>query len=126
VTPILGRVGQQVRNNLQYGLTGGGGAAPPRYRLDVGIIASRTSSIVDAKSDEPQIDTVLITGTFSLVDLSTNKVVLAGRNNARKSFDRTLERFGALRAARDAENSAATLLAEQIRNRVAIHLAEQS
>lgn len=122
VTPIEGRIGQQVRNALQYGLTGGSGAAPPRYRLDVKLDLSNATSIVESNSDEPLINTVILAGTFTLVDLGTNTILAAGKNYARKSYDRTQERFGAVRAARDAENAIAVLLAEQIRNRVAIAL----
>jgi LPS-assembly lipoprotein len=126
VTPIRGRVGQQVRNNLQFGFTGGGGAAVPQYRLDVVVEWSRASSIVDVDSDAPQIDTVLLTASYALFQTGNPAPLLSGRLNSSKSFDRTLQRFAALRAARDAENSAAKVLAEQIRNRIAIFLSEKT
>jgi len=126
VTPIKGRVGQQVRNNLQFGFTGGGGAAVPRYRLDVVVDWSRASSIVDVDTDEPRIDTLLLTASYALFKAGDPAPLVTGRLNASKSFDRTLQRFAALRAARDAENSAAKVLAEQIRNRIAIFLSERT
>jgi LPS-assembly lipoprotein len=124
VEPIKGRVGQQVRNNLDFGLTGGAGAPPPRYTLRVALTTSRISSIIDPVTNEPQIDTVALTGSFELFAKGTPAAVLSGKDYARKSFDRGLQRFAALRAARDAEDSAAKVLADQIRGRVAIYLAE--
>lgn len=126
VTAIPGRVGQQVRNNLQFDLTGGGGAAPPLYRLDVAVTSSRASSIVDVPTDEPQIDTLLLTATYTLYKIGTPAAILTGRLNSSKSFDRTLQRFAAVRAARDAENSAAKVLAEQLKTRIAIFLSERA
>lgn len=125
VGKIEGRVGQQVRNALEFGLTGGSGAAPPRYRLEMAVISSRTTAIVDVENDEPRIDTVTLTGTFSLFPVDSKTPVLRGTNYARKSFDRGLQRFAALRAARDAENGAARVLADQIKTRVAMFLAER-
>ena len=109
VDKIEGRVGQQVRNALDFGFTGGAGNAPPRYRLAVELTELRTSAIVDVRSDEPQVDTVTLTGTFKLFPVDKDTPVLTGKNVAAKSFDRDLQRFAALRAARDAENSAAQI-----------------
>jgi LPS-assembly lipoprotein len=124
IDKIEGRVGQQVRNELDFRLTGGAGSAPPRYRLAVDVTATRTTSIVDAKDNEPRIDTVTLLGLFSLYPIDAQQPVLTGKLYARKSYDRGLQRFAALRAARDAENGAAKVLADQIRARVAMYLAE--
>lgn len=125
VDKIDGRVGQQVRNALDFGFTGGAGNAPPRYRLAVEVTTLRSTAIVDVRSDEPRIDTVTLTGTFKLFPVDKDTPVLTGSNVAAKSFDRDLQRFAALRAARDAENSAARVLAEQIKTRIAGFLATQ-
>ena len=124
IDKIEGRVGQQVRNELDFRLTGGAGSAPPRYRLAVEVVTTRTTSIVDAEDNEPRIDTVTLLGTFALYPVDAQQPVLSDKLYARKSFDRGLQRFAALRAARDAENGAAKVLADQIRTRVAMYLAE--
>jgi LPS-assembly lipoprotein len=126
VPPVKGRIAQQVRNNLQFGLTGGGGAAAPLYKLDISVDSSRSSSIVDAITDEPQIDTILLSTSYTLYEIGKPAPILSGRLNASKSFDRTLQRFAALRAARDAENSAAKILAEHLKTRIAAFLAART
>ena len=69
IAPASGRVAQQVRNNLDFALTGGGERAVPRYTLTIGATSTRTSSIVDVQTNEPQIDTVTVTGTFALTPI---------------------------------------------------------
>lgn len=123
VDPIEGRVGQQVRNALLFGLTGGGQAPAPRWTLTVKVASSRETALVDVRTDEPQIDAVTLTGDYSL-KTPDGKIIDSGSVIARTTFDRTLQRFGALRAARDAENRAAELYAEQIKTRVAIRLSK--
>jgi LPS-assembly lipoprotein len=127
IEPVKGRVAQQVRNNLDFGLTGGSGSAPPRYTLNLDVNSTVSTSIVDARTNEPQVDTVMLLADFTLTPVGGPQPavpVLVGKNYARKSYDRTLQRFAALRAARDAENSAAKVLADEIKTRVAIYLSE--
>jgi LPS-assembly lipoprotein len=124
INPVSGRVPQQVRNNLDFGLTGGGARPDIRYTLNLSVATSRYSSIVDVKTDQPQVDTVIVTADFTLTPVGGKVPVVSGHNFASKSFDRTLQRFVALRAARDAENSASEIVADQIRTRVAAYLAD--
>ena len=125
IPPVQGRVAQQVRNNLDFGLTGGAERPAPRYVLDlVSVISSRKTSIVQARTNEPEIDTITVTANFTLTPIGAQFPVLSGKNIATKSYDRSLQRFAALRAARDAENSAAEVVADQIRVRVAAFLAD--
>ena len=124
IAPASGRVAQQIRNNLDFALTGGGERAVQRYTLTIGATSTRTSSIVDVQTNEPQIDTVTVTGTFALTPIGGTAPVLSGRNISSKSFDRTLQRYAAMRAARDAEDSTAAVVADQIRLRIAAYLAE--
>jgi LPS-assembly lipoprotein len=123
---VTGRVAQQVRNNLDFGLTGGGDRPKVRYVLDLSVTSSRTTSIVEARTNEPEVDTVTVTADFTLTPIGSETPVFTGKNVATKSFDRTLQRFAALRAARDAEDSASRIVADQIRTRVAAWLAEHS
>ena len=69
IAPASGRVAQQIRNNLDFALTGGGERAVQRYTLTIGATSTRTSSIVDVQTNEPQIDTVTVTGTFALTPI---------------------------------------------------------
>jgi LPS-assembly lipoprotein len=124
INPVSGRVPQQVRNNLDFDLAGGGARPETRYTLNLVVATSRYSSIVDVQTNEPQVDTVIVTADFTLTPVGGKTAVLSGHNFANKSFDRTLQRFAALRAARDAENSASEVVADQIRTRVAAYLAQ--
>lgn len=128
VTPIAvgsrdARVAQQVRNNLQFALTGGGEAGTPAYTLSLDVRSNQSDLIVDAETNEPQVDAVTVSGEFTLTPVGSKTPVLTGKNYARKAYDRSLQRFAAVRAARDAENGAAEVLADAIKTRVAIYLA---
>lgn len=126
IQPIEGRVGQQIRNRLMFGTTGGGEPAPPRYLLKARVGVQDTNAIVDIYTAEPQVDTVIVTVDFGLFPVGADKPVLTGRNFARKSYDRTPQRFQAVRAARDAENDASELVADEIRTRLAAFFAQQA
>ena len=117
------RVGQQVRNNLTFGLTGGGGPAAPRYNLHLRVVSTLDTAIVNSRINTPEIDVVILSGTYTLTPANgSNLVLLEGKAYARKSYDRGLQRFAAVRAGRDAENAAATVLADQLKTRLAIFL----
>jgi len=119
------RVEQQVRNALTFGLTGGGAPAQPKYLLHMSVTSSATSGIVDSRANTPEIDTVVVTCSYGLTAIGDPQVLLlSGKAYGRKSYDRGLQRFAALRAQRDAENDAAVLVADQLKTRLAIFLAD--
>jgi LPS-assembly lipoprotein len=124
INPVSGRVAQQVRNNLDFDITGGGVRPEARYTLSLTVSSSRYSSIINVQTNEPQVDTVVVTADFALTPVGGKAPALTGHNFANKSYDRTLQRFAALRAARDAENSASETVADQIRTRIAAYLAQ--
>jgi LPS-assembly lipoprotein len=70
ITPIPGRVGQKLRNELIFASTGGGVAGPTRYRLNITIKESVTDQLVqitgDATGQVYQLD-----ATFKLIDSAT-------------------------------------------------------
>lgn len=125
VDPIDSRIGVQLHNALIFNLTGGGAPAAPVYALSVAVTSSVESSIIDAETAKPQIDTVRLTGNYTLKNIATGEIVLSGRQFALTTYDRGLQRFAAVRAQRDAENRAATVLAEQIKTQLSIHFARQ-
>ena len=51
ITPIPGRVGQKLRNELIFTNTGGGIAGPARYRLDITVKESVTDQLVQITGD---------------------------------------------------------------------------
>jgi LPS-assembly lipoprotein len=117
----LSRVGVEVRNNLMYGLTGGAGAPPPNYKLDIRLTASRMQVIVDITTARPEIQNYGIDATYTLTDIATGKKVVTGQAFSRVSYNipGQQQRFAGDRGLRDAENRAAKEISDSIRSRLA-------
>ncbi len=115
------RLGVEVRNHLIFGLTGGGGQLPPTHHLKINLKGQAQNVIVDVTTARPDMEIYGIDATYSLIDLSTKKTVLTGRAFARASYDipGQEQRFARQRGQRDAENRASTIIAEQIKSRLA-------
>ena len=124
VTPIPGRVGQRLRNELIFENTGGGAAAPATYKLDIVIRESLINELVqisgDAKGEVYQLD-----ATFRLISRD-GRVVLEGKATSRASFERFQTIFSNVRAQVDAENRAARTVADTIRTRIAAYISQQA
>lgn len=126
ISPVNTRPAQEVRNHLIF-LFGGGSGQPanPSRTLDLAV-ASRTSSAVQVQSggeNEPTAGMVTMTGTYTLKDAASGRVVANGQRQVSSAFDRPRQEFAVLRAERDAENRAARELAEFIQLSVAQDLA---
>jgi len=117
----LARVSVNVRNELIYDLTGGGGGFSPAHRLDVKLVATQLQVIVDINTARPDINNYGIDGTYTLTELATGRVVVKGQTFARVSYNipGQQQRFAGERGLRDAENRAAKEIAENIRTRLA-------
>jgi LPS-assembly lipoprotein len=115
------RLGVEVRNALIFGLTGGAGQLPPAYRLKINLSGSRQNVIVDITTARPDMEIYGIDTTYSLIEIASNKVVLTGRAFARQSYDipGQQQRFARARGERDAQNRSSTIVAEQIKSRLA-------
>lgn len=124
IVPIGGRVGQQLRNNLIFAFNGG--ARPttaPRYRLVIDLNdPTETQTVVDPFTDRAEVETIALDAAFRLVPVGTLDPVFSGNAFGRASYTSTRQRFANLRAARDAEDRAAGVVAEQIRARVSTFL----
>jgi LPS-assembly lipoprotein len=122
ITPIPGRVGQRVRNELIFENTGGSGQAGTTYKLDIVIKESLTNELVkisgDAKSQVYELD-----ATFKLIS-NDGRVVLEGKATSRAPYERFETIFSNVRARYDAENRAARTVAESIKVRIAAYLSQ--
>jgi len=120
IAPIPGRVGQKLRNELIFTTTGGGYAAPEKFKLDIAIKESVTDQLVqitgDATGQVYQLD-----ANFKLLD-SHGKVILTGTAISRAPYNRFQEIFANVRARYDAENRAARTISESIQTQVAAFL----
>ena len=117
----LSRLAVEVRNNLVFGFTGGGSPPPPAYRLNVRMVSSELSVLVDIRTGRPDVDNATLDAFYELVDLKTGKVVLRDQTFARVSYDipGQEQRFARARGLRDAENRAAKVVSDNIQARLA-------
>ncbi len=131
---IDSRVGQQVRNNLLFNLTGGDYPDGKKYILNVaikksirGVALQRTG---DATSKIYQIDA---TFTLSKANDKKNKPLFKSKSSVRSAFDtvfnnttRVSSTYAHIRAERDAGNRAAKTIAHDIKTRIAAYLSANS
>ena len=110
-----------VRNALVFDFNGGQSPGSPTHRLVITLASSRSTVIVDVTSGRPDAQVEGINATFTLTEIATQKVVLQSSTFARASFDipGSAQRFAQQRAARNAEDRAVDVLAQNIRNRLA-------
>jgi len=122
------RLGNEIRNDLIFGLTGGSGAASPAYRLRIQISGNNQRVIVDTTTARPDMEIYGIDATYSLTELASNKVVLTGRAFSRASYDipGQQQRFARQRGERDAQNRSSSIIAEQIKSRLASYFVSGS
>ncbi|HWM47590.1 MAG TPA: LPS assembly lipoprotein LptE [Xanthobacteraceae bacterium] len=115
------RIAVQLRNDLLFALGGGQTPSVPSHILNVRISSTRLSVIVDTQTARPDVENYGLTALYELVDQRTNKVVVKGTTFSRVSYDipGQQQRFARQRALRDAEDRAAQVIADNIRNRLA-------
>lgn len=117
----LARVGVVMRNALLFDITRGGPEGPKKYRLDIQLTSTQQQVIVDIQSGRPDIQNYGINAVYTLTDLDTKKPAFRAETFARVSYDipGQQQRFAGERALRDAEDRAATVIADNIRSRLA-------
>jgi LPS-assembly lipoprotein len=121
----LSRIAVAVRNDLIFETTGGDTPPPPKYRLKIKMTSSTLSVVVDIQTNRPDVTNYGLNASYELVDIKTGQVVVRDQTFARVSYDIPGEeqRFASARALRDAENRAATIIASNIKIRLASHFA---
>ncbi|MGI8525541.1 MAG: LPS assembly lipoprotein LptE [Pseudolabrys sp.] len=117
----IDRVGVALRNDIIFALTGGAERPVPTHRLAISLTSSQQQIIVDIQSGRPDIQNYTLYATYTLTDLATGKLVVNSSIFAPVSYDipGQQQRFAGERGLRDAENRAAQVIAENIRNRLA-------
>jgi LPS-assembly lipoprotein len=115
------RIGVEIRNALAFKLYGAATGMPPTHRLVLRFTTSRSSLIVNPNTGLPSSENVGIDAQYNLIDLATDKSVMTGTTFSRVSYDMpgSYQRFSRSRALRDAEDRAATEIAENIQTRLA-------
>lgn len=116
---IPGRNGQRIRNELIFKSYGGAAApANPRYRLEVAIKESTTTTLVlqdgTSAGQVYQID-----ARFQLIDIASKQVMLEGMSQARSASERFANVFSNVRAAEEAQERASKTIATDLKARLA-------
>jgi LPS-assembly lipoprotein len=124
-SPIPGRVGQRIRNELVFQTGGVGHPEGPSHRLEVVIKETLTSTLV--RIDGESLSQIYsIEASFRLININTKAVMLQGTSNARAGFERFQSIYSNVRAREDAENRAAKVIAEDIKIRLATYLSREA
>ncbi|WP_375457388.1 LPS assembly lipoprotein LptE [uncultured Methylobacterium sp.] len=113
------RIGHYLRSELIFALDGSGQPAPKRYRLKMQGSETVQTPIVSTTTGRAEAGTIVAAIRYSLESLDGTKVVTEGVATSTATYDRSVQRFASLRAARDAEIRLASVLAEQIKTRLA-------
>jgi LPS-assembly lipoprotein len=116
------RLAVELRNELLSEFNNGAVPGAPLYRLQVnGINSGIQTVIVDVASGRPDTQMSAVNVSYSLVEIATGKVVLNSSTFGRASFDipGSAQRFAQQRAWLNAEDRAVSMIADNIRNRLA-------
>lgn len=116
------RLAVELRNNLMSEFNNGAVPAAPLYRLQVNGIGSGIQTvIVDVASGRPDTQVSAVNVSFTLTEIATGKIVLNSSTFGRASFDipGSAQRFAQQRAWLNAEDRAVSMIADNIRNRLA-------
>ena len=116
------RIGHYVRSELIFALDGSGVPSPKRYRL--ALTTAENIQPISVDTITGRADAALLNGSVKFeLKGPTGKVVLSGTARANATYYRDQQRFASVRAARDADIRVAQLLAEDLKQRIAGHLA---
>jgi LPS-assembly lipoprotein len=113
------RIGHYLRSELIFDLDGSGQPSTKRYRLKMQGSETVQTPIVSSQTGRAEAGTIIANVKYSLENLDGTKIISEGVATSTATYDRSVQRFASLRAARDAEIRLARVLAEQIKTRIA-------
>ncbi len=125
VEPIADRIGHYMENELVFGFNGSRAPVPAKYRLVVKLNERVQTPIVDTVTFRTTSATVVTDADFSLVPYAGGPPIYTSKAFAAASYDRFSARTGNVRAARDAEQRDARVLADNIRTQVSAFFARR-
>lgn len=125
VDPMPERLGHYVRNELIFAFNGTGSEVPPRYRLAVLLKERVQTPILDTVTTRATSATVIVDADYRLISIPDGVEITKGVASSIASYDRFSNRLANVRAARDSETRDARVIADAIRTRVSIALAER-
>jgi LPS-assembly lipoprotein len=126
VPPAYERFSHYLRSELVFNLNGSGVPAPKRYKLALSFTSRLDLPIVDTATGRAQSATLVGDVSYRLTDLKGSPVITTGKVQGSASYERNVQRFATVRAARDAEIRLARVLADEIRTRIAMAVANRT
>ncbi|WP_038360886.1 hypothetical protein [Bosea sp. 117] len=128
---VGGRVGNEVRNDLIFALTGGAGnPSGVPYQLVMQVTESKQAAIVDSVSGLSEVGLVTVSAWWQLYEVAApgkeRKQLAGGSAFGKASLDAGYQRFARDRAIRDAQNRSATVVADQIRTQLSSYFVQKS
>jgi LPS-assembly lipoprotein len=123
VAEVKGLVGHYLRNELVFGLDGGGEPdRTKRLKFEASVNESLEVVTVDYANGRADSAILIATATWKVTDTATGKVVSSGLNQVRAPYERSEQRFATVRAARDAQVRAGKSLATLIQGQLSADL----
>jgi len=123
IPEIKGLIGHYFRNELVYELDGSGDPDAPRTsKLEAAVAESVEVVTVDYANGRADSAVLVATITWKLTQNGTGKVLASGTNSVRVPYERSSQRFATVRAARNAQVSAAKNLATIVKGQIAADL----
>ena len=123
VVPSADRIGQQLYNSLRDGINPRGVPANPRYVLTVQLTENPQQFLL--QQDQAATRTYLtITANYRLRVADGETELVSGTVRVRTGYNLLTNEYASLTAQRDAEARSAVELADEIRQRLAIYLAQ--
>ena len=121
VVTIPGRIGQRVRNEIQFKFNEGENSVTATHRLETVLTETLTTTLV--RSDGLSSSQVYqLTAAFKLIRVSDKQTVFEGKSVGRSAFERNASIYANVRAREDAENRAAKAVGTEMAARVSIFL----
>lgn len=119
------RLGHYLRSELVFDLDGSGQPSNKRYHLSLSVAETVQTPLVSSTTGRAESATLFGTAAYKVMANGSDRILTEGTASGSATYDRSVQRFASLRAARDAEIRLAKLLSEQIKTRVAAILATQ-
>ncbi len=121
-SPIPGRNGQRIRNELLFRAYGGNynGRPPstPKYRMEIAIKESTSTTLVLSDGSSAAM-IYQIDAQFQLIDIETKKVLLTGYSQSTANSERFTNVFSNVRATEGAQDRASKTIALDLNARLA-------
>ena len=105
------RLGHYVRSELVFDLDGSGQPAPKRYHLALSVSETVQTPLISSTTGRAESATLFGTAGYKVMAVGSDKVITEGVASGTATYDRSVQRFASLRAARDAEIRLAKMLA---------------